>query len=216
MDNSNAAARCGTLGRPLEQGLRMAVADHKYMIVWARKLIERRASSQSRMGQIEVEIRREAACFILSGFPESRSIASVGALCPHRNFVSPEFSATVGTLSVTSLRTGAHSRSVGEDWRGTRFPGVCTRDAYCVSVLPGRPMGERDTRVTNAGQVLIQLPTGIILFGSESSPGFEFRELITIKKPALYHMARRETWEMSGRYLNGRMTADGTIQQPSL
>jgi hypothetical protein len=63
----------------------------------------------------------------------------------------------------------------------TRRPATCIRIAYWVTFLPRRLLGQQDTGVTDAGQILVELSTGIRLFGSEDCSGFEFREIIIIK-----------------------------------
>jgi hypothetical protein len=55
--------------------------------------------------------------------------------------------------------------------------------------------------VTDAGQILIELSTGIKLFGTEKYCGFEFRELIIIKKLTPYNCVTQAGRKMSGRYL---------------
>jgi hypothetical protein len=53
--------------------------------------------------------------------------------------------------------------------------------AYCVTFLPRPPLGQRNAGLTDAGQSLIKLSTGMKLFGSENCSGSEFQELIIIK-----------------------------------
>jgi hypothetical protein len=72
------------------------------------------------MDQIEVEIRKVAAYFVFSSLPEMRSIATAGPDALIKNSANPPFSATVGRLSVPSLRRRAHSGTVGEDRKGTK------------------------------------------------------------------------------------------------
>jgi hypothetical protein len=63
----------------------------------------------------------------------------------------------------------------------TRGPATCTRTAYCVTFLPRQPLGQRDSRATDAGQILMELSTGMKYLGSENYFRFEFRKSIIIK-----------------------------------
>jgi hypothetical protein len=58
---------------------------------------------------------------------------------------------------------------------------VCTRTAYCITLLLRQPFGQRETHVADADQILVELLTGVRPFGSENCSGFEIRELINIK-----------------------------------
>jgi hypothetical protein len=80
--------------------------------------------------------------------------------------------------------------------------------AYCVTFFPRQPLGQRDTRVTDAGQILTELSIGIKLVGCENCSVLEFRELIHYQKLALYNVVRQASREMTGQYLNRRMTRD--------
>jgi hypothetical protein len=56
-----------------------------------------------------------------------------------------------------------------------------SRTAYCIILLPLQSLGQRDARVTDADQILVESSTGIRPFGSENCSGFEIRELTIIK-----------------------------------
>jgi hypothetical protein len=94
----------------------------------------------------------------------------------------------------------------------TRRPAASSSPAYCVTFLPRQPLGQRDTRLTDAGQILIELSTRMKFSGSENCSGFEFRELVIVRKLTLHNVLRQTNWEMSGQYLDTRR-AHGCISQ---
>jgi hypothetical protein len=82
----------------------------------------------------------------------------------------------------------------------TRQPATCTRIACYLTFLPCQPLGQQDTCVADAGQILIELSTGIQLYGA--------RTLRDLSSENLYNVVRQASREMSEQYLDRRMTCD--------
>jgi hypothetical protein len=65
-------------------------------------------------------------------------------------------------------------------------------------------LGQRDTRLAEAGWILIELSTGMKRFGSENCSGFDFRGLIIVKKLTLCNVVTGESENVAILSINVR------------
>jgi hypothetical protein len=68
----------------------------------------------------------------------------------------------------------------------------------------------RDARATSARQISIESSTGSKPFGSADSSGFEFGEMVAIKKFISFNVVTPTLPEVSGQHLDRRITDDST------